>query len=79
MISLMILKFLGWGSCKAKDGTEIKTQDYLHYVGKVQLTILNPSFNPVTVENGGSISISAEMMSSGSTQAGDFEIYYNEN
>ena len=65
---------------KAKDGTgDKKTQDYLHYVGKVQLTILNPSFNPVTVENGGSISISAEMMSSGSTQAGDFEIYYNEN
>ena len=63
---------------KAKDGTgDKKTQDYLHYVGKVQLTILNPSFNPVTVENGGSISISAEMMSSGSTQAGDFEIYYN--
>ena len=64
---------------KAKDGTgDKKTQDYLHYVGKVQVTILNPAFNPVSVDNGGSISISAEMMSSGTIQAGDFEIYFND-
>ena len=65
---------------KAKDGTgDKKTQDYLHYVGKVQVSILNPAFNPVSVPVGGSISVSAQMMSSGATQAGDFEIYFNDN
>ncbi len=65
---------------KAKDGTgDKKTQDYLHYVGKVQLSILNPAFNPVSVPAGGSISVSAQMMSSGAIQAGDFEIYFNDN
>ena len=65
---------------KAKDGTgDKKTQDYLHYVGKVQVSILNPAFNPVSVPAGGSISVSAKMMSSGATQAGDFEIYFNDN
>lgn len=65
---------------KAKDGTgDKKTQDYLHYVGKVQVSILNPAFNPVSVPAGGSISVSAQMMSSGATQAGDFEIYFNDN
>ena len=49
---------------KAKDGTgDKKTQDYLHYVGKVQVSILNPAFNPVSVPAGGSISVSAQMMS----------------
>ena len=65
---------------KAKDGTgDKKTQDYLHYVGKVQVSILNPAFNPVSVPAGGSISVSAQMMSSGAIQAGDFEIYFNDN
>lgn len=65
---------------KAKDGTgDKKTQDYLHYVGKVQVSILNPAFNPVSVPSDGSISISAQMMSSGAIQAGDFEIYFNDN
>ena len=65
---------------KAKDGTgDKKTQDYLHYVGKVQLSILNPAFNTVSVPAGGSISVSAQMMSSGAIQAGDFEIYFNDN
>ena len=65
---------------KAKDGTgDKKTQDYLHYVGKVQVSILNPAFNPVSVPPDGSISVSAQMMSSGAIQAGDFEIYFNDN
>ena len=65
---------------KAKDGTgDKKTQDYLHYVGKVQVSILNPAFNPVSVPSGGSISVSAEMMSSGAILAGDFEVYFNDN
>lgn len=63
---------------KAKDGTgDKKTQDYLHYVGKVQISINTPSFSTVVVSSGGSLNISANMSTAGSTQVGDFNVFYN--
>ena len=61
---------------KAKDGTDDKkTQDYLHYVGKVQVEFISPKYREVVVNDDTSLSVSAQMSSAGQVQVGDFELY----
>ena len=65
---------------KAKDGTDDKkTQDYLHYVGKVQVEFISPKYREVVVNDDTSLSVSAQMSSAGQVQVGDFELYLNDN
>ncbi len=63
---------------KAKDGTgDKKSQDFITPVGKVQLTITNPTSNPVVVSSGASLPLSAVMRVQGNTVAGAFKVYLN--
>ena len=56
-----------------------KTQDYLHYVGKVQVEFISPKYREVVVNDDTSLSVSAQMSSAGQVQVGDFELYLNNN
>ncbi len=63
---------------KAKDGTgDKKSQDFITPVGKVQVTITNPTSNPVVVNSGGSLTISAVMRVQGNTVVGGFKVFLN--
>ncbi len=63
---------------KAKDGTgDKKSQDFITAVGKVQVTINNPTSNPVVVSSGGSLPISAVMRVQGNTVVGAFQVFLN--
>lgn len=65
---------------KAKDGTgDKKTQDFLTSVGKVLVTITNPTANPVVVNPGGSLQLSATMKFHGTTTIGSYKVYLNGN
>lgn len=63
---------------KAKDGTgDKKSQDFITPVGKVQVSITNPTSNPVVVTSGGSLPISAVMRVQGNTVVGSFQVFLN--
>ncbi|OMP31891.1 alpha-amylase family glycosyl hydrolase [Mangrovimonas sp. DI 80] len=61
---------------KSDDGSQ-QSQDELYYVGAVTVVFNSPNYNPVIVESGGNLSISAYMQSAGTTQVGAFEVLYN--
>lgn len=61
---------------KSDDGAQ-QSQDQLVYVGKVTVLFNNPTSSTVVVGNGGSLPVSAYMVSGGSSQVGNFEIFYN--
>ncbi len=68
---------------KAKDGSDDgtgdkKSQDFITPVGKVQVTVINPTSDPVVVSSGGSLQISANMRIQGSTVVGNFQVFLNE-
>ncbi len=63
---------------KSDDGAQ-QSQDELFYVGIVTLVLNNPTSDTVIIESGGSISISAYMISGGSTEVGNFEVFLNDN
>ncbi len=59
---------------KAKDGTgDKKSQDHLVEVGRVQIDILTPSYDPVIVNSGDDLLIQAWM--NGGTEVGDFTVF----
>ncbi|MGJ8591009.1 MAG: alpha-amylase family glycosyl hydrolase [Aquaticitalea sp.] len=63
---------------KAKDGADDKkSQDFITPVGKVQVTINNPTSNPVVVTSGGSLPLSAVMRVQGNTVVGTFQVLLN--
>ncbi len=62
---------------KAKDGTgDKKSQDHLVEVGRVQVSILTPSEDPVIINSGDDLLIQA-WMNNGS-EVGNFEVFLNE-
>jgi 1,4-alpha-glucan branching enzyme len=65
---------------KAKDGSgDKKSQDFLTSVGKVLVTITNPTTNPVVVNPGASLQLSATMKFQGTTTIGSYKVYLNDN
>lgn len=65
---------------KAKDGSgDKKSQDFLAPVGKVLVTITNPTVDPVVVNPGGSLQLSATMKFQGTTAIGSYKVYLNGN
>ena len=65
---------------KAKDGTgDKKSQDFTTPVGKVLVTITNPTNNPVIVNSGGSLPLSANMRLQGNLVVGAFQVFLNNN
>ncbi|WP_250433201.1 alpha-amylase family glycosyl hydrolase [Hanstruepera flava] len=63
---------------KSDDGAQ-QSQDELFYVGIITLILNNPTSDTVIIESGGSIPISAYMISGGSTEVGNFEVFLNDN
>jgi 1,4-alpha-glucan branching enzyme len=65
---------------KAKDGTGNKqSQDFLTPVGRVLVTITNPTSDPVVVSSGGSLQVSANMRLQGNLTVGAFQVFLNDN
>lgn len=65
---------------KAKDGSgDKKSQDFLTSVGKVLVTITNPTTYPVVVNPGASLQLSATMKFQGTTTIGSYKVYLNDN
>ncbi len=63
---------------KAKNGNgDKKSQDFITPVGKVQVTINNPTSDPVVVNPGGNLPISAVMRVQGNTVVGAFKVFLN--
>lgn len=62
---------------KTDDGT-LQSQDETYFVGTVNVFLNNPTSDTVVLESGGSISISAFMQSGGSSQVGNFEVFFND-
>lgn len=64
---------------KAKDGNgDKKSQDFITPVGKVLVTITNPTTNPVVVNPGGNLQISASMRFQGATTIGSYQVYFDD-
>ena len=65
---------------KADDGSgDKKTQDHLEYIGDgVVINITNPSTNSIIINSGDNIPISASLSKEGITEAGAFEVFFNE-
>lgn len=65
---------------KAKDGTgDKKSQDFITPIGKVLVTITNPTSDPVVVNSGGNLAVSAFMRLQGATVVGSFQVFLNDN
>lgn len=65
---------------KAKDGSGNKqSQDFLTPVGRVLVTITNPTSDPVVVSSGGSLQVSANMRFQGNLTVGAFQVFLNDN
>ncbi len=64
---------------KAKDGTgDKKTQDFLQYVGKVQVELSQPSTNVVVLQTGDNLTISGRAVVGGAPQyEADIRIYFD--
>ncbi|MGB0260018.1 MAG: alpha-amylase family glycosyl hydrolase [Flavobacteriaceae bacterium] len=63
---------------KAKDGTgDKKSQDFLYYVGTVQVDMIAPSAEVVVLNSGDDLEVKARSMIAGSPQVGDVWVYFN--
>ena len=64
---------------KAKDGTgDKKTQDFLQYVGKVQVELSQPSSSVVVLQSGDDLTVSGRALVGGSPQyEADIRVYFD--
>lgn len=63
---------------KAKDGTgDKKSQDFLYYVGTVQVDMIAPSAEVVVLNSGDDLEVKARSSIAGSPQVGDVWVYFN--